>query len=186
MEEKVLVKGVFSKFNIISGIFLALSVFGLIGLVTSANSNRSDDIVFGFIYILLGIGGACFFYYLFNKCDITVTDKRVYGQAAFARRVDLPFDKISSVDTCLFNGIGVATSSGRINFLLCQNRDEVFETISQLLRERQGVNQTQETIIRQEMPQSSADELKKYKDLLDSGVITQEEFDAKKKQLLGL
>ena len=31
-----------------------------------------------------------------------------------------------------------------------------------------------------------ADELKKYKDLLDSGVITQEEFDAKKKQLLGL
>lgn len=33
---------------------------------------------------------------------------------------------------------------------------------------------------------SSADELKKYKDLLDSGVISQEEFDAKKKQLLGL
>jgi predicted Zn-dependent peptidase len=33
---------------------------------------------------------------------------------------------------------------------------------------------------------SSADELAKYKGLLDSGVITQEEFDAKKKQLLGL
>ena len=33
---------------------------------------------------------------------------------------------------------------------------------------------------------SNADELKKYKDLLDSGVITQEEFDEKKKQLLGL
>jgi len=33
---------------------------------------------------------------------------------------------------------------------------------------------------------SSADEIKKYKDLLDSGVITQEEFDTKKKQLLGL
>ena len=33
---------------------------------------------------------------------------------------------------------------------------------------------------------SQADELKKYKDLLDSGIITQEEFDAKKKQLLGL
>ena len=35
-------------------------------------------------------------------------------------------------------------------------------------------------------PQSNADELKKYKELLDAGVITQEEFDAKKKQLLGL
>lgn len=33
---------------------------------------------------------------------------------------------------------------------------------------------------------TTADELKKYKDLLDSGVITQEEFDAKKKQLLGI
>ena len=33
---------------------------------------------------------------------------------------------------------------------------------------------------------SNADELKKYKDLLDSGIITQEEFDVKKKQLLGL
>lgn len=33
---------------------------------------------------------------------------------------------------------------------------------------------------------SPADELKKYKDLLDSGAITQEEYDAKKKELLGL
>lgn len=31
-----------------------------------------------------------------------------------------------------------------------------------------------------------ADDLKKYKELLDSGAITQEEYDAKKKQLLGL
>ena len=33
---------------------------------------------------------------------------------------------------------------------------------------------------------SSADELKKFKELLDMGAISQEEFDAKKKQLLGL
>ena len=33
---------------------------------------------------------------------------------------------------------------------------------------------------------SAADELKKYKDLLDSGIISQEEFDAKKKQILGI
>jgi len=32
----------------------------------------------------------------------------------------------------------------------------------------------------------AANELKKYKELLDIGVISQEEFDAKKKQLLGL
>ena len=43
----------------------------------------------------------------------------------------------------------------------------------------------QETL-KKEGSQSTADELKKFKELLDSGIITQEEFDAKKKQLLGL
>ena len=33
---------------------------------------------------------------------------------------------------------------------------------------------------------SAADDILKYKNLLDAGIITQEEFDAKKKQLLGL
>lgn len=33
---------------------------------------------------------------------------------------------------------------------------------------------------------SNADELKKYKELLDSGIITQEEFEKKKQQLLGI
>lgn len=35
-------------------------------------------------------------------------------------------------------------------------------------------------------PLSPADEIKKYKELLDAGIITQEEFEQKKKQLLGL
>jgi len=32
----------------------------------------------------------------------------------------------------------------------------------------------------------SFEKLKKYKELLDSGIITQEEFDTKKKEILGL
>lgn len=36
------------------------------------------------------------------------------------------------------------------------------------------------------VPVSNAEELKKYKELLDSDIITQEEFDAKKTQLMGL
>ena len=48
-------------------------------------------------------------------------------------------------------------------------------------------SQPQEAAYAQPQTASSvADELKTYKDLLDSGVLTQEEFDAKKKQLLGL
>ena len=33
---------------------------------------------------------------------------------------------------------------------------------------------------------SEADEILKFKKLLDAGIITQEEFDLKKKQLLGI
>ena len=38
-------------------------------------------------------------------------------------------------------------------------------------------------VVKQES--TKADELKKYKELLDSGAITQEEYDSKKKELLG-
>ncbi|GEM_PF-6044492 len=36
------------------------------------------------------------------------------------------------------------------------------------------------------VPISNADEILKYKNLMDEGIITKEEFEAKKKQLLGL
>ena len=68
---------------------------------------------------------------------------------------------------------------------MIQNSEEIHKSVSELLISRQG-KQAETTVIKQEIPQSNADELKKYKELLDSGVISQEEFDAKKKQLLGL
>ena len=42
---------------------------------------------------------------------------------------------------------------------------------------------TDSEVVRRESP---ADEILKFKNLLDQGIITQEEFDTKKKQLLGL
>lgn len=38
----------------------------------------------------------------------------------------------------------------------------------------------------QHVSSSSADEIRKFKELLDDGIITEEEFEAKKKELLGL
>ena len=126
-------------------------------------------------------------YIWMRSYEMTVTNKRVYGKAAFGKRVDLPVDSVSAIGTTWFNGIAVATSSGKIAFLMIKNRDEIHKCVSDLLIERQSkVAATPTTTIKQEIPQSNAEELKKYKELLDSGVISQEEFDAKKKQLLGL
>lgn len=46
--------------------------------------------------------------------------------------------------------------------------------------------ESQQTVVNNIQETTNADELKKYKDLLDSGAITQEEFENKKKELLGL
>ena len=134
------------------------------------------DVVLFLLYIL--------FMRIYFSCDIVVTDKRVYGRATFGKRVDLPLDSISAVGTSALWGIDVGTSSGRIHFKLIKNKDEIHSELSKLLMERQ--HSEKQNNIPLNNSTSNADELKKFKELLDSGVITQEEFDAKKKQLLGL
>lgn len=118
-------------------------------------------------------------YMNWSKIAITITNKRVYGVSVFRKRVDLPMDSISAVGTGIFSSLVVTTASGAIKFAMLENRDDLHKALSNLLVERQGKSVTIE-------PNSDADELKKYKILLDSGAITQEEYDAKKKQLLGL
>lgn len=49
-----------------------------------------------------------------------------------------------------------------------------------------NVTPVQNSQVANDVTTGTAEELKKYKELLDQGVVTQEEFDAKKKQLLGL
>ena len=121
-----------------------------------------------------------FTFLMMKKMQITITDKRVCGKTYFGRSVDLPMDSISAVGSSWFNGIAVSTSSGKVSFLFIENSKGIRELLCQLLIDRQGKPQS---VIPNK---SNADELKKYKELFDSGIITQEEFDAKKKQLLNL
>lgn len=137
----------------------------------------SGFVLLAYAGVLLVAGLICL---MLRSYELTVTDKRVYGKVKFGRRVDLPIDSISSVGTAWFKSLSLATSSGKVSFAMLKNRDEIHSIVSQLIANRQ--KQT----VNSEMGQSCTDELKKYKELFDSGVITQEEFDAKKKQLLGI
>lgn len=137
----------------------------------------------------LGCVGISIISYKPKCCEITVTDKRIYGLNALGAKVNLPLDSVSSVesfsqDSSLSKNafvedyITIGTSSGKMSFSSLKNQDEICKVIQNLINDRQ---------IKANAPvQSDADELKKYKELLDNGVISQEEFDAKKKQLLGL
>jgi len=141
---------------------------------------------FGSMTLLPAIIISAILYLGTARCSMTITDKRVYGKASFGKRVDLPLDSISAIGTSALKGLAIATSSGKIKFYDIANQEEMHSIMSGLLVDRQGKEKNVTTTIKQEIPQSNADELKKYKELFDSGVISQEEFDAKKKQLLGL
>lgn len=188
MEEKIIVKGDYSHSS--KWLSVVLALIGIVLIPAGYDGGRFGS--GGTEYYCMFIGGiilialAVLLLLYIGNCEIVVTDARVYGKAAFGKRVDLPMDSVSAVGTtAMFNGIAVATSSGKISFLGLKNVGEVHKAVSDLLIKRQA-KPIASNIIKQEIPQSNADELKKYKDLLDSGIISQEEFDAKKKQLLGL
>ena len=77
----------------------------------------------------------------------------------------------------------IASSAGRIAFARIGDRNLAHETINKLLVERQ--NNSSSTVI-QQVNNSNADELRKYKQLFEEGIVTQDEYEAKKKQLLNL
>ena len=140
------------------------------------------------ILFIIGLVLAILLY--LSKNELTVTDKRIYGQGFLGKRVDLPLDSVSAIATTILflKGVTISTSSGKISFFFIANREEMYQSISQLLVGRQynHSNPNTSTNTSTPPPTSTTDELKKYKELLDEGIITQEEFDAKKKQLLDL
>jgi len=180
-----------SAFPLIPLIILLIGIYELfltcLGVLGGSDvPSPADDPPVPFILLGLAlIAVAALIYFNVANCLLRVTDKRVYGKGAFGKRVDIPIDSVSSVGKISWlKGVIVSSSSGSIRFMYLANADEIHTVLSDLIISRQGKNTN--TIIKQEVPQSNADELKKYKELLDSEIITQEEFDEKKKQLLGL
>ena len=132
---------------------------------------------FGIFFLLIASG-------LKNQ-KLVVTENNIRGTYGkiFKRNIDLPLDLINSVEYIKKSGIvNIATSSQKIHFESLLNAEEISNVINQLLQNRQATRGTT-TVVNSS---SDADELAKFKKLLDDGIITQEEFDAKKKQLLGL
>lgn len=134
----------------------------------------------GVIVILVSL----FFFWLMSRGKLTVTNQRVTGKASFGKAVDLPITKISAVALGACRSITVATSAGSLHFWFVQNRNEVHSALTDIIGKVQVADVKHQTPPTTTL--STTDELKKYKELLDMGIITQEEFDAKKKQLLGL
>lgn len=184
MDEKIIVQGRTKKSTLT--LWIALSCMEIIYALAMLISALLFDLLFlipiSFVFLFLGIM-LLLKYRASKKRYIIVCENRVYGTngAMFPIDFNLPMDSINSVDSYRnSNGFAISTSSRTIAFADIDNAKKIVDEVSKLISNRNKKNASIN------VPQSNADELKKYKDLLDQGIISQEEFDAKKKQLLGL
>ena len=138
------------------------------------------------LFFILGIITLIIFL-IHKNCQIIITDKNVKGKTVFGKEVVLPLYMVSAYTTRkFFSTIAVATSSGITKFSLIKNYAEIGTVLSAKINERQENTATATAQAAPSPASSSMDDLVKLKDLLDKGIITQEEFDAKKKEILGL
>ena len=143
----------------------------------------SDDIVLFFLVSIVSLELAYFLIWLqIHKYELTITNKRVYGNVAWGKKVEIPINSVSATELLKLKGISVSSQSEQFKFLTIKNVDDIYQVINKLLIDRQNEKDTAiKTLANDEIEQ-----IKKYKDLLDDGIITQEEFEVKKKQLLNL
>lgn len=137
-------------------------------------------------YLFLFIALATTVVWLIIKgSKITITDKNISGRTVWGKQVVLPLHQVSAYATRKFlSKITVATSSGTVGFVLIDNYQEIADVLQKLLNEIQEKTSIQTTSAPTQT--SNLGDLEKLKDYLDKGIITQEEYDAKKREILGL
>jgi hypothetical protein len=107
---------------------------GVTFLFDSMNSGAQKLLV-----VLLAITFVIGIFLLYSLKDgcIVITNKRVYGNALFGRRVDIPIDLISGVSSRPYN-VTVSGASGQVNFWGVTNCNELHNAIGGLLLNRQN------------------------------------------------
>lgn len=176
----------YSFLNPISGetVYHSGSDIGELSLFEFAFSDDMDSaiwIVSIAVFVLFVVIAVMVYAFYFNQ-ELIVNESGIKGKATIGKEIDISIDRIASVKKSFLKGVIVITNGQeKIKFRLMKNHNEIIEAISK------GINtKSMNALKRENSSESSADQIKKYKELLDDGIISQEEFDAKKKQLLGL
>lgn len=119
---------------------------------------------------------------------IVSTDKRVIfldkGMIFGLKQIEIPLNKINSIGQkrgLILGEIEIWDGASKMKITHISK-----ETLDPFVKAVNGAKERMEKPKQHSVNQvSAADELIKFKGLLDQGVITQEEFDKKKKELLG-
>ena len=130
--------------------------------------------------------------------ELTVTDKELFGFYTALIPIEkislrMPIEKIDNVTAVnsiflFFTGkrVIVNSTSGSFKIPYVLNADEIIEFISTAIENRHKSNASLSTTNLAQPTEDPAETLKKFADLRDAGIITEEEFEQKKKELLNL
>lgn len=122
---------------------------------------------------------------------IVSTNKRVIfldkGMFFGLKQIEIPLDKINSIGHTKGLVLGsIEIWDGASKMEITQvNKKTLLPFVNAVNKSRQENKLAQRQTV-QTQTLSGADEILKYKSLLDSGIITQEEFNKKKKDILGI
>ena len=113
--------------------------------------------------------------------DITSVQFKNLGMTSGYMQFEYPGSHSGNKNYTSENSFAFSATVGTEKHRKLRDRmQEVYEDIQKRVRDAKNVNNTPIQTI------SPAGELKEFKELLDLGLISQEEFDIKKKQILGL
>ena len=126
-----------------------------------------------------------------NTWLIVSTNKRVIfldkGMIFGLNQVEIPLSKINSIahkKGLILGDIEIWDGASKMK-ITNVSKNTLVPFVNAVNKAREELNKPQTQVIQQQHI-SSADEILKFKALLDQGIITQEEFNQKKKELLGL
>ncbi|MDE5558776.1 MAG: SHOCT domain-containing protein [Ruminococcus sp.] len=132
-----------------------------------------------------------------KRCFLQLTKDGVIGSRKYlfsSKFLQLPIEKVDSIlienriiDKILGGQtIAIRSASGLIRFICIQNASEFVDKTLEIIKAYKELNQPADANISTNTSGDNLEQIKKLKEMLDSGIITQDEFDTKKKQLLGL
>ena len=162
--------------------FTALNAQDLIMDSQERLQSINKDLLEIIIQFSIIIAVMIFVYMLFGKMSIQLFKEHVRVIGFFGWKYDIPIHLIDDVKIGALKGIKIYTKQEVIK-LICIPNSILLKNIIEILKQ---INPTLNRSKQQNTIQLDADMIEKYKKLLDMGAITEEEYNLKKKQILGL
>ena len=158
------------------------SAYTWVSYGTFAQYYLHEGKVFAIVILILFavLGTASLLYSNDKKTELSILDNAIIGKKSNGKTVQFLLKDITSVETTKTHGLRITGAGIKYDIHLIQNSEEMKNKIMDMLAKIQHKQPVVAVV------GSSVRDIKEYKELLDAGIITQEEFDAKKKELLNL